>query len=184
MLSICPTFKMFFFLVLSGIRGDPIQRPFSVQSNRSHAGSVPYRNGRNGHAHRNGHSHKHPPQSNRYSRGGFLPMGPVFQTVTIEKGPHALGGDSGGSNRSTAVPIRRLSTSFSLTGEDLNGGSGFGGATSPLPPTNSFKPPPRPQPLTQEEIDRDVQIVLQNLGVDSPAPSPITPSLSFAVNEG
>lgn len=66
----------------------------------------------------------------------------MFQTVTIEKGPHALREE-----------------------EDRVDG---GGGSQPQVLLSSFKPPPRPQPLSQAEIDRDVQIVLQNLGLDNP----------------
>ena len=103
----------------------------------------------------------HPPSDSqvRRSRGGCLPMDPVFDaTVTVEMLP----------------PPPPMSHPLIMgNGDDDDDDDVLDGIVANGHPMSSFKPPPPSalgvtKGMTQEEIDRDVQIVLHNLGLDNP----------------
>lgn len=98
----------------------------------------------NGTHHLHHHHHHH-----RLSRGGYLPMDPVFQTVTVEPrvGPRSC------------LPSRPSSR---MTSDSLPSSKSFTSGYQ----LSSFKP----EPPTAEEIARDVKIVLRNMGLEQPSP--------------
>lgn len=120
----------------------------------------------------------------RHSRGGCLPMEPVFPTVTIEQPDEGslslsppplerVGGEMRPPSTSPfydrSRPISEIvirSPTTSGINEDEPDWPGFGRMSS-------FKPAPPPPKPTREEIDRDVQIILKNMGLDNPLPPPM-----------
>jgi len=116
--------------------GEPVRRPFSVQGTYTPRAGARPRSLQPHHLH------------HRHSRGGYLPMEPVFPASSQLPHPtlHTLP-----QRPSMMTPSRSF----------------------PVPPQAfSYRPPPPPamssfRPPTKEEIERDVQFVLQSMGIDN-----------------